>query len=641
MQEEDKSRIDDLNSSLYSRNAPDVRTRRVLRVNPEGVDVQNKWQDLNEVPVPGPAKKDHSMSFLVKLFIFSIVFCLAAVGLGAYLFLNGANLISANNIEVNINGPVSVPGGTPVTFDIAVTNKNNVDLQNADLAIIYPEGATDPANPQRELGTYHETIGSLRMGASYRKSVEAVIFGEQNIQKTIIVEVTYEVKGSNSPFTKRQSYDVLVNSSPVNLTVSSYKEITAGQEFDMSVNVKSNSGETLKNVLVSATYPFGFTFLSSTMKPLPDNALWRVGDLPPGGQKIITIHGKLSGEDQDARVFHFTVGSQSLRNPNAIGTEFMSTVHEIALKKSFMSVGLSLNNDKSNSDAAGSFNQPVNVEISWFNNLPTAISGAEIVVKLSGSAYDKSLVQANQGYFRSSTDEIVWNSQTTPKLDIVSAGEGGSVNFSITPRDYGTANRTMNNPMLSFSVSVRGKRTQETGVPENLSSIVSRNVRITSSASLSGRVLRTQGPFTNTGPIPPRVDQKSTYTITWTIDNTANVLNKTQVSATLPPYIKWMNNVSPSGEDIAYEVKSGTVTWNAGVVNANTARTGQRKTVSFQISYEPSINQLGSVPVLMSDSTMTATDDFTGATIHSAQPYLTTRFSTDPAYKPGDEIVVQ
>ncbi|MEN9524454.1 MAG: hypothetical protein RL536_523, partial [Candidatus Parcubacteria bacterium] len=138
---DEKNRIEELKKSLYSRNAPDVRTRRKLRFTPIESNVRTDWSDANEgtdqrpSPVLNQHYEDHSMSFFTKLLITSIVFCIVAVGIGAYLFFNGANLISANNIDINISGPVSIPGGSPVSFDIRVVNKNNVDLESADLAV--------------------------------------------------------------------------------------------------------------------------------------------------------------------------------------------------------------------------------------------------------------------------------------------------------------------------------------------------------------------------------------------------------------------------------------------------------------------------------------------------------------------------
>ncbi len=581
------------------------------------------------------------MTFFTKLLVGSIIFCIIAVGIGAYLFLNGSNLISANNIGIAINGPVSIPGGTPVTFEIVVTNNNTVDLQQASLTVNFPVGATSVANPPVPLNQYQETLGDIPAGSSVHKTVSAVIFGEQNIQKTITVDVDYDVKGSSSAFTKEQTYDVLINSSPINLTVSSFKEITSGQEFDLTFDVKSNSSDSLKNVLLAATYPFGFAYISSTQQPLPDKATWRLGDIPPGGDRKITVHGKLTGENQDTRVFHASVGSASATNPSVIGTEFMSAEQDISLQKSFMTMAISLDGKQSNGDGTANFNQPVQVVVSWFNNLPTAISNAEIDVKLGGSAYDRTLVQPADGYFQSSADQIVWNSQNNPKLASVGAGESGSVSFTVTPRDLSTQSRPVVNPMLTFTVNVKGDRTQETGVSGSLSSIIVRNDRISSSASLSGTVLRSSSDFNNNGPIPPKADQKTTYTIVWSIDNTANTLDKAQVTAILPPSVKWLSAVNPASEDVSYDSKTGMVTWNAGTVGTYTAVSGNRKTVAFQISFEPNVNQVGTIPTLVNDATLTATDDFTGAALGAKQSFLTTRYSTDSTYKVGDETVTQ
>ncbi|MCX6718949.1 MAG: hypothetical protein NTZ38_01055, partial [Candidatus Taylorbacteria bacterium] len=389
-------------------------------------------------------------------------------------------------------------------------------------------------------------------------------------------------------------------------------------------------------------YPFGFSYISSDLKPLPDNATWRLGDLPAGKERTVTIHGKLTGEDQDTRSFRFSVGAENARNQNSIGTEYMSAMQEIVLKKPFMTVEIAIDGARqTDGDAVGQFNQPIPVEVSWFNNLSTVISDAEIVVKLSGSAYDKTLVQPTQGYFRSATDEIIWNQQSISALASIGAGEGGKVNFTITPRDFSSSGKPMVNPAVSFTANVSAKHTQESGVTESLAYVDARNVRISSLVSLSGQVVRSNGPFMNTGPIPPRVDQQTTYTIVWTIDNTVNVVNGSQVTATLPPGVKWLKMVNPSTEDITYDDGSGVITWNVGSIAANSSNGDTRKQVFFQISFEPNANQADNVPNLVNDANFTGTDEYSGATVTSRQGYLTTSFSTDPAFREGDQRVVR
>jgi len=472
-------------------------------------------------------------------------------------------------------------------------------------------------------------------------SISAVIFGEENTQKEITVSLTYSVKGSSAIFTKEQTYDVLINSSPITVTASSFSSVTSGQAFDMTVNLKSNSQNALKNVLLKAQYPFGYTFISANLPPLSDHVTWKIGDIPPGGERSIVIHGTLQGEDTDSRSFQFSVGAQSSGNAATIGTEYAIVEQSLVIEKPFITLGIGIDSDQSSSDHVGAFEQPERVVVSWFNNLPSSVSNAVITVDLSGTAYDKTKVQPDVGYFNSAKNEIVWNQQTNPELASPAGGASGAVSFVITPADNGTSVRPVINPILSISAGVSADRTQETGVSGALSAVVSRTVKVASSVALSGRLVRTVGPFVNTGPIPPKVEQKTTYTVVWTIDNTSNAVDNAQVTATLPPYVTWLGNVSPSTENVTYDANSGTITWNAGNVSTNSSGSSDRRAVAFQISLFPSVNQAQTVPTLVNPATLTATDDFTGTALQSTQDFLTTSYSTDPAYKQGNEMVAK
>jgi hypothetical protein len=136
-------------------------------------------------------------------------------------------------------------------------------------------------------------------------------------------------------------------------------------------------------------------------------------------------------------------------------------------------------------------------------------------------------------------------------------------------------------------------------------------------------------------------EQKTTYTIIWTIGNTSSVIDNAQVTATLPPYVAWLGVVSPSTENVTYDQNSGTISWNAGTVAAYSSDPSRRREVSFQVSFQPSVSQISFAPTLVNQSTLTATDDFTGLPLQNTQDYLTSSFSTDPGYKGGDETVVK
>lgn len=648
MTPEDKSKIDELKKSLYSRTAPDVRQKRRFYsgLRPKDVgDIQTDWEhppeDSNEEIKLNEEYKNQSTSFFTKFLVGSIVFFIIAISIGAFLVFNGSNIISANNIDITIDGPVTVAGGDPIALIIQVNNDNNIKLEAVDMLVDFPDGSVDPADTSREYKQFRETMEDISPGGMGKKTVQAVVYGEENTKKEIMITVSYRVAGSNAIFKKQKSYEILLSSSPLSLTVSAFKEITSGQEMEFELTLTSNSDEIIRNLLLKATYPFGFTLTSTDVKAEGNGSIWRVGDIPPKGKKTIKFKGKLDGQDNESRTFRFTAGAQSTNTPGLIATEYIAARHEIDIKKPFISASIAFDDDTEEGIYQGSFNRPIKATISWFNNLPTSILDGEIHLKLSGNAFDKISVSPGEGLYRSSDNEIIWNRITNPGLANIGAGESGSISFTFTPRDFSTPLKSVTSPGIVLNVSVSGKRISESNVPENVVSSAQRLIRISSQLTLSSTLVRSAPPFINSGPIPPKAERETTYTVNWTVNNTANTVTGAEVRTLLPAYVKWMNQISPVSEDVTYNPKSGEVVWRVGNVDAYTLNSGRTRRVSFQIGFTPSITHVGQSPVLAQDTVLVGQDDFTGMDLKSTQPELSTRFLTDQAYRDGDDRVVE
>jgi len=693
----DNDSIDSLEKSLYSRNAPNVRAGRHLHLRPKNYDVKDDWDhpkdsfenDFDDAPMMagfgaghvfagvtdaddaddtddttgtrGRYTKSH-MSFFTKFLIASVIFFILCLGAGAYFVWRGADIISANNIDINLAGPVSIAGGSPASFTVQVSNKNNVTLQVVDITVNYPSGTADPADPSSPLKETQETLPDIASGGIGQQTIGAIFYGEANSQKTIQVTVNYRVAGSNATFTKEKDFSILMSSSPLTISATSFTQITSGQSFEIDVTVKSNSQTTIDNLLLKTTYPFGFTFASAVPKPVDTaDSVWAIGDLPAGGTAVIKIKGSLQGEDQQARVFNFSVGAAEVATntggigntlaAQTIGTEYISGSDSMTIAKPFLSLDLALNGDNTDSQYIGAFDTPETGQITWFNNTTNTIIDSEIDLNLSGTAFEKASVSPGQGFYNSGNSQIVWNQVTTPSLASIGAGQSGTVTFTITPRNLSTQANPITNPELNMSLSAKGNQISESNVPTEIDSTVAKNILISSNVALSGQVVRSTGPFTNTGPIPPIAQQQTTYTVVWTVYNTSNTLDGVQVAAILPPYVKWLGPISPTTANIIYNGTNGQVTWNIGNVSAysgtdsgaGTAGTsgagGTSEQVAFQIGVTPGVDLVGQTPSIIGNAVLVARDDFTGASLTNTVQALTTRFSTDPTFNNGDEIV--
>lgn len=633
----EESKLSKLQKGLYSRNAPDISHKSKVSFKPEQNNVPTDWQHPEEsTEEEQPIHyEDTGMSFYTKLFIGSLTFFVLALGISLLLLFKGANIVSADNIDISVSGPLSVGAGDDFAFDVQVYNKNNIKLEVVDLTVEFPSGTVNPDDTTAEYKRFKQLLPDIEPGAFSQKTIRTILYGEENSKKTIMVKVEYRIKGSNALYYKEKPYEVVISAAPVSMSVTSFKEIQSNQEFEITVQVSSNSQQVLKNMMLRSYYPFGFTFTSSDVKPLTDNATWRLGDLKPQEKRTIKIKGRIEGQDEEERVFRFSTGLQSAKNDKIIGTEFVASTQALRIKKPFLTTTLVLEGNTGNGDFVTPYDKVIPAQIEWFNNLPDAVTDVEIRVKFSGIIFDKNSVDPDEGLFKSADNEIVWNTQTTPELRKVGAGDSGHVSFNFTPR----AQVNQTNPTMKVDVSISAKRVSEENVPEKLVSSALRNIKIASNAGLSAVVVRSTGPFQNTGPMPPRAEQTTTYTVIWSIANSTSNIANAEVRATLPAYVKWVGKVSPEKEQITYNTRDGSIVWSAGDIPANTAN-GSRKEVAFQIALEPSVNQVGkSLLTLVNESTFKAIDIFTSTTIESERSALTTRFSTDPQFKNGDEIV--
>ena len=652
MYEDPKSKISQLEKVLDARE--DRVTKKIKRheLHDQEIIVNEDWAD-NQFKVGGEVfsapkeevfsepKPARVSSLSVKILIGSVIFFIVALGVVAFKFLGGGNMVSANNIEVLVKAPISISGGDVFPFEISIKNNNNVTLSGTDMGVTFPIGAKDVSDTSLPAKRVQAFIGDILPGQTIKKNLSVVLYGEENDKKDITINLEYKVAGSNSQFNKVKVLTVAINSSPVNIVVTGPAEVNTNQTVDFSVDVISNSPSIVKGLLLKAEYPFGFVFGRSDPKTFSKNNLWLIGDLEPGAKRTIKFSGVLSGQEGEARGFNFSIGSQSKADNLTIEVPFTKSFSSVTIRRPFVSADISLNGVNTAEYVAGA-GEKIEVVIDWQNNLSYEVSDVSIVVKLSGNSLNKSTVEVEDGYYRSTDNTITFDKITNKPFASLQPGETGKNKFVFS--SFGTGSVTgagLSNPTISLSLSVRGKRVDYTGGQENVLFSDARKIKITTNPQLFAKALYYVGPFKNTGPIPPKAETETTYTITWTVTNPINNLSGTSVSASLPPYVKWLGKISPSGEKIDFDESTRLVTWNIGSISAGAGAVSPAKEVSYQISFLPSVDQISTLPKLIGAATLNAKDNFTLSAVTSSFSELNIGLSNDPYYKPNTETVTK
>jgi hypothetical protein len=451
---EEESRIENLKRALYSRvDRTGVRKKTFKFHDVEAPHATEEWHDKEEpLDVMTPKK---GASFSTKLLLFSVMFFVVCISIGGYMFFGGSNVVSGDQLDIDVAGPVAVGGGDELALDVVVKNRNNTAIEFADLKVTFPEGSRSATKVTEQLKRYEEELGELRSGQTVRRSIRAILFGAEHSVKDITVTISYKLKGSSATFEKSKKVSITISSSPVTLTISSVKEINSNQKIELTVDVTSNSTELLRHMLLNADYPFGFKLESATPKADFDGHIWNLGDLASGAKKTIKIVGTIEGQDGEERNFRFSTGLQGPGNSRNIEPVFLTSTQSVSINKPFISAELAING-KSESVVVVTPGTEVSGELIWANNLPGTLTNAELLIKLDGAIIDPSGIKVEKGFYRSSDNVIVWDQTTNDELRTVEIGAQGILNFTLkvlnVPSDRPDA---FKNSKVTLSVSLK------------------------------------------------------------------------------------------------------------------------------------------------------------------------------------------
>jgi hypothetical protein len=618
---ENSSALEELRQKLYANNAPEQFPQPVAHTTPGApapVLEQSVWA------VEEPKKK---VAWSVMFLFGALGVFVLALGVAAYFLVFGGGAISTDNVEVSVAPIPSLRSGDVATLLVTVKNNNPTPMMATKLSVAFPESARSADNPMLAYPRYDSEesapIGDIAPGAQITRTVRVVLSGAEGEVFSLPLKVEYKTEGSNATFVKDDTHDVTITSSPLSVRVEAPVQATAGQDITLTVFVRSDAPTALENIVVFAEYPFGFipakTGLSTT--------LFEVGTIPSGKEVSVSVRGTLSGEDMDERVFRFKVGTKGAQG--TLGVTYAQGQGSVALSNPFLATTFAVNGNRG-TDLVVGLGEQVSVGVDWVNSLGQDLTDVQIAVKLAGDVLDPASISASGGFYRSADQTILFGRETNAALARLSPGARGTGSFTFRTKPL-SAVGSLRNPTIAATVTVSGRSSKDGNTPVANTATINRTIQVGTNLALSSYASRTMGPFTNTGPIPPKANVETTYTILFDFTATVNSVAGATVRGVLPPYVRFVGSMSPNDGSITYDEATRTVTWAAGEVPAGTTG-GAPERGAFQVALLPSFSQQGTSPLLMSSVSYSATDRFTKRLVEGKGPDVSTQTSRDSGF---------
>ena len=547
--------------------------------------------------------------------IVGVVFFLIATGVASFLMFWGGNTISGENISITATGPIAVGGGEEYEFQVAVANQNAVPIQSATLIVEYPKGTRDASGSEKELSIVRQSLESIDTGEIVNIPLKARIFGEENEDKEIKVWIEYRVGGSNATFERHAEPLMLkVTTSPLVMTFDTVHAISSGQEAVINLIVQSNSPTPLEDTLIKVTYPDGFDFTSSEPDTASGEDIWMISSLAPNEKKTITIKGTITGYEGDVRKFSVQAGVAKDGDRNSLGSQLATANTDIAIEQPFLDISADINGSPSDIVVVKT-GDIVQARIIYKNTLNTTVYDGTMKATLGGNALDDYSVQTD-GYYDSNTKSIRWESGTYEDLKEIAPGASVTLSFTLKP-----SNIIQKSPEVTIGVDVTGNRVYDRGASQKIEGTINRTIKVEGVPMLTSRTVYSEGPFKNAGPIPPVVGKTTQYNYLLTARAGVNNISGVEVTAVLPQGVAWLDTFM-QGSDVTYNPTTRIIRWNVGNLDANT-----EVSMYMQVAFTPVTGDVGKSPTILETQNLKATDTFTGTTVRTTAPALTTNYT--------------
>jgi hypothetical protein len=535
-------------------------------------------------------------------------------------------LFDAVNITVAITGPKNVASAETVKYSFVYSNKNILGLKDAELMISFPDSFKAEGDDRIPAGNAIMTVPLGAVSGRSGGSVEVAgrFYGSKGELVYPKATLRYTPASIGSAFETSSQIGVSIVSSPLALDITVPQEIASGNEVTYTVEYRNDSDIAFSGLRIKAEYPSGFHFSGADPATAEGDTVWKIGNILPHGSGSIRIRGTLTGSRDQAKVFRVAFGVVKGDDTFLAYDQSERVTRMVAPP---LSVTQTVNSQTDISVHPGS---RLIYQLRYANDGAIGLRDVIVTTSVDPANLDMaSLSLGNKGSYDASRSIIIWNASDLPELSRLEPGQGGSVSFSVFVRkDIGTSGTA------GKDLTVRTKASIDSPDIPLENKIVSSNVletKIGTVAFFDVNGYYFDAAVPNTGPIPPKVGQETTYTIHLVATNFLNDLGQMKVTAVLPTGVKYLGKKSSDAESVEYNDRSGTLVWNIG--NMQGGGKSIREFV-FQVAVVPGPNEIGISPNLLRSAVLEAQDSFTNNPIRIEKGVKTTALLEDTSLAP-------
>jgi len=544
-----------------------------------------------------------------KFLIFLIFITLILGGAGFWYYQK--NIYSKEILKLEISGPSEAKLAEEVEYFVKYKNNGNVRLEEAKLFFEYPKYALTPENKSRE----EKQLEDIYPGEERTLSFKIRLIGKEGEMKSVRATLRYRPKNLSAFYESETTFTTQIKDVPLTFEFDLPSKIESGKEIRLKLNYFSNVNYPLSDLGIKLNYPSDFEFLESTPQTL-DKTEYDIGllNLAEGGR--IEVLGKIGGNVGQIKIFQANLGQWQ----NGEFVVLKTANKGVEIIKPLLYIIQEINGNPKYIANPGDL---LHYEITFKNIGERILENMFLMTKLEGDL-DFDTLKNDIGNFNKDENKIIFDYTMVPELRQLLPMAEGKIEFWIKVKDE-FENK---NPEIKNTVSLDG-------FEEIFSNKVNSKIEISQKGYFSDEI------FGNSGPLPPRVAETTTYTIMWLVKNWNNDLKNVKVKALLPPEVKLTGKIFPETEasKFAFDPQSREIVWEIGDLVAGKGISEPGPNIAFQIALIPTLEQRGKSPILIGEAKVSAEDLWTESTLERVSNPIDTTLPDDPTINEQQGII--
>lgn len=539
--------------------------------------------------------------------IFNIILVLTILIGALFFWYWQKNTFSKADLKLEILGPNEANLFEEVEYIVRLKNNGNFRLENPQLIFVAPENSLKNEKfIETEILREEELGPAIYPGEEKSFSFKIQLLGKEGETKVVRAILSYQPKNLKARYQSETSFITVLKSSPIALEFDLPTRISKEQNFTFKINYFSNLDFPISDLRCQIEYPPRFEFISSNPSSI-EKKEWSIPVLNNFQGGKIEITGKLFGDIGEAKIFKARLGM--IKDGKFILLKEISK--GVELVKPFISLRQEINGELGYVALPGDW---LHYEIYFKNIQDSELNNLTLFSKLEGEAFDLSTIKSESGVYHPGDNTIIFEWKNVPELQYLPPMKEGKVDFWIKLKeDLGNVKE----PILRHKVFIGEAREEFL-------------TKISSKLELAQKLFFSDEIFGNSGPIPPIVGEKTTYTVLWQIKNYYSDVKDVKVKAKIPSWIELTGKVFPAeqAENFSFNSPSREIFWKVGDVERGSGVLKLGPTIAFQVVLVPEEFHRGKPIEIIYEGTIEGLDTFTTTKIENkSSPLFTSSLS--------------